>query len=400
MANGLTTDWSKLSKELEELTKKKNELKPRISFGQGPTFTTTGTQTASQDIAQGYKRIDPRELTPFQKEMIGGEEEIAKRKAVADNLIASETTSVKPLSITGEKKVEVKAAPKSATKAKDKEPKPDIWRVMMKGGDASKDTFYDNEDDARNALEAERARRKAEREYMVQTLGEAETLKRLGKEQKNIGTVAGVRFPAKSREEASILKEQYMQQSRAMLPKSDETEKDRIMRQVMEVNPKATKAQQENYYNTLTASRAKSAEREAASKERASKFRSDIAAKRASEEQLNQYNKQLSTLKRAYREARMAGDYVEQYRIGDFINSYTAGVPKEMGARQKASQRGIIENRNKELAEMVRRDREARIAAERASRANPDYQQFNSQPTYQPTSYPEQFANNLTFSNL
>jgi hypothetical protein len=252
-----------------------------------------------------------------------------------------------------------------------------LWRVMLQGGESSEDEFYDTKEAADAAI------------------------KKMGGK----GAVAGIRFPAKSREEASILKEQYMQQSRigektAMLPKSDETEKDRIMRQVMEVNPKATKAQQENYYNTLTASRAKSAEREAASKERASKFRSDIAAKRASEEQLNQYNKQLSTLKRAYREARMAGDYVEQYRIGDFINSYTAGVPKEMGARQKASQRGIIENRNKELAEMVRRDREARIAAERASRANPDYQQFNSQPTYQPTSYPQQFANNLTFSNL
>jgi hypothetical protein len=354
MANGLTTDWSKLSKELEELTKKKNELKPRISFGQGPTFTTTGTQTASQDIAQGYKRIDPRELTPFQKEMMGGEAEIAKEKEKAKNLIASETSSAKPLSITGEKKAEVKAAPKSATKAKDEEPPPpDIYRVMLQGGKSSEDEFYDTKEAADAAL------------------------KKMGGK----GAVAGIRFPAKSREEKSTLKEQYMQQARigektAMLPKSDETEKDRIMRQVVEVNPRATKAQQESYYNTLTASRAKGAEREAASKERAAKFRSDIAAKEASNEQLSQYNQQLSTLKRAYRDARRTGDYVEQYRLGDFINSYQAGIPKEMGARQKAARTGIIAERNRELSEKMRREREARVAAERTSMANPDFQQF------------------------
>ncbi len=350
MANGLTTDWSKISKELEERAKKKDKIEPKITLGKGPTFPTTGTQTASQEIAQGYKRIDTRKLTPFQKEMMGGEEKIAKEKEAAENLIASEARSKKPLSITGEKKAEAKAIPKSATKAKDEKPNPDLWRVMMKDGDASKDTFYDNEKDARNALEAERARRKAERDYMVQTLGEAETLKRLGKEQKDIGTVAGVRFPAKSREEASVLKEQYMQRAAiggkvATTPKADETEEEAIKRRVREVNPQATPEQQENYYKTLTASRAKGAEREAASKERAAKFRSDIAAKEASNEQLSQYNQQLSTLKRAYRDARRTGDYVEQYRLGDFINSYQAGVPKEMGARQKASRTGIIPKR-------------------------------------------------------
>lgn len=398
MANGLTMTKEDMDKYFQELAKKSGKSgksEPRISLGQGPEFTTTGTRTASQEIAQGYKRIDPRELTPFQKEMMGGVEEITKGQKAADNLIASETPSGKPLSITGEKKVEVKASPKSAVKAKDEKPKPDLWRVMMKDGDASKDAFYDNEEDARNALEAERARRKAERDYMVQTLGEAETLKRLGKEQKNIGVVAGVRFPAKSREEASVLKEQYMQQARiggktAMLPKSDETEEERIKRRVREVNPQATPEQQQNYYNTLTAARAKGAEREAASKERAAKFRSDIAAKEASNEQLSQYNKQLSTLKRAYRDARRAGDYVEQYRLGDFINAYQAGVPKEMGARQKASRTGIIAERNRELTEKMRREREAKVAAERTSMANPDFQQFNA----------NQFGQGLTFSQL
>lgn len=364
MANGLTTDWSKISKELEERAKKKDKIEPKITLGKGPTFPTTGTQTASQEIAQGYKRIDTRKLTPFQKEMMGGEEKIAKEKEAAENLIASETPSKKPLSITGEKKAEVKAAPKSATKAKDEEPPPpDIYRVMLQGGKSSEDEFYDTKEAADAAL------------------------KKMGGK----GAVAGIRFPAKSREEESTLKEQYKQQARigektAMLPKSDETEKDRIMRQVVEANPRATKAQQENYYKTLTAARAKGKEREAASKKRAAKFRSDIAAKEASNEQLSQYNQQLSTLKRAYRDARRAGDYVEQYRLGDFINSYQAGIPKEMGARQKAARTGIIAERNRELSEKMRREREARVAAERTSMANPDFQQFvqGKNPQYAP----------------
>lgn len=242
-----------------------------------------------------------------------------------------------------------------------------LWRVMAKGGNASEDTFYDTKEAADAALKA---------------IG--------GK-----GAVAGIRFPAKSKEEESALKEQYMQQARiggktAMLPKSDETEEERIKRRVREVNPQATPEQQQNYYNTLTAARAKGAEREAASKERAAKFRSDIAAKEASNEQLSQYNKQLSTLKRAYRDARRAGDYVEQYKLGDFINAYQAGVPKEMGARQKASRTGIIAERNRELAEKMRREREAKVAAERTSMANPDFQQFNA----------NQFGQGLTFSQL
>lgn len=271
-------------------------------------------------------------------------------------------------------------------------PKSDLYRLMLKGGDSRKDTFFATEEAAQSALEDERARRKAERDYMVQTLGEAETLKRLGKEEKDIGAVAGVSFPAKTKEEKKALELQYMKKSLSggKTPKAKETEEEAIKRRVREVNPQATPEQQENYYKTLTAARAKGAEREAASKERAAKFRSDIAAKEASNEQLSQYNQQLSTLKRAYRDARRAGDYVEQYRLGDFINSYQAGIPKEMGARQKAARTGIIAERNRELSEKMRREREARIAAERTSMANPDFQQFNA----------NQFGQGLTYSKL
>ena len=241
--------------------------------------------------------------------------------------------------------------------------KPNLWRVMLKGEDQTKDLFADTEDDAK---------------YLLKQMG-------------GNGAVAGIRIGGKNKEEEEKLKEQYIQRA-SMGGKAipSKTEEERLTRKLTEAG--ATPEQRDRYLKNLERLSSGRKAREAASKEQIAKdkerferfksggsisqFASDIAAKRASEEQLNQYNKQLSALKRAYSEARRAGDYVEQYRIGDFINSYTAGVPKEMGARQKASQRGIIENRNKELAEMVRRDREARIAAERASRANPDYQQF------------------------
>lgn len=274
-----------------------------------------------------------------------------------------------------------------------------IWRVMFEGGDPSQDKFYGSEKAAKDALDRERARRKAERDYMVQTIGEKETNKRLGKEKENIGAVAGIKFPAKTAKEEEALRDQYMQNAVIGSVTAQPKSKEDVLRSKLQ-NLGATKEQQDKYFQNLERLRSGREAREKESKDRYSKFRSDIAAKEASTEQLNQYNKQLSSLKKAYREAGRAGDYVEQYRIGDFLNSYTAGVPKEMGARQKASQRGIIQDRINELAEKVRREREARIAAERTSRANPDYYQFNSQPTYQPTSYPEQFANNLTFSNL
>lgn len=293
-----------------------------------------------------------------------------------------------------------------AKPAEEKSEPKKLWRVMLPGSDPSQDYFYETQKEATDALNRERSkilamreRRKLERDQMIQTLGEKETIRRLGKNAietdiNKVGAIAGIKLPDKTDEELIDLKDKYRQRVASSISEASvrkpETEEERLTRKLTEAG--ATPEQRDRYLKNLERLSSGRKAREAASKEQIAKdkerferfksggsisqFASDIAAKRASEEQLNQYNKQLSTLKRAYNEARRAGDYVEQYRIGDFINSYTAGVPKEMGARQKASQRGIIENRNKELAEMVRRDREARIAAERASRANPDYQQF------------------------
>jgi len=363
----------------------------------GISGTTSGMQTVSQQKARMFADLDPRQLTPFQKSQLGGIEEIKKQKELARQLIESEKVS--PDAKLTIKNQPVKETPKPVAKPEEPRSKANIWRVMFEGGDPSQDKFYDTEKEARDALDREQARRKAERDYMVQTIGEKETNKRLGKEKKNIGAIGGVYISGKTKEEETALKEQYKKNaaigSVAAQPKSKE---DVLRGKLQKMG--ATKEQQDKYFQTLNRLRSEREDREAASKARYDKFRSDIAAREASAGQLNQYNRQLSSLKKAYREAGRAGDYVEQYRIGDFINSYTAGVPEEMGARQKASQRGMIATKNRELEEMFRREREARIAAERTSKANPDYYQFSPQPTYRPTYYPEQFANNITFSNL
>lgn len=235
MANGLTMTKEDMDKYFQELAKRKDNRESKITLGKGPKFTTTGTQTASQDIAQGYERIDPSELTPFQLEMMGGEEEVAKGKKAANQLLSSETPSKKPLSITGEKKGEVKVAPKSVTKAKDEEPPPDIYRVMVKGGDPTKDKFYNTKAEADAALEA------------------------MGGQ----GAVAGVRFPAETSEKKSQLMEQYKQQARTggRKPAVAETEEERITRKISEVNPNATPEQKARFLETLSKSRARGRER-------------------------------------------------------------------------------------------------------------------------------------------
>jgi hypothetical protein len=337
----------------------------------GISGTTSGMQTVSQQRAKMFADLDPKQLTPFQRNQIGSREEIEKEKELARQLIESEKVS--PDAKLTIKDQPVKETPKPTAKPAEARSKANLWRVMLEGVDSKNDLFANTEDDARKLLE-----------------------KMGGK-----GAVAGIQIGGKNKEEEQSLKDQYIKKAQTG---------------GVGVESTATLEQRKKYLANLERLSSGKKAREKASKEQISKdkerferftsgagrsqFASDIAAKRASEDQLNQYNKQLSSLKKAYRNAGRAGDYVEQYRIGDFLNSYTAGVPKEMGARQKASQRGMIAAKNKELEEKIRRDREARIAAERASRANPDYDQFNSQPTYQRNSYPEQFANNITFSNL
>lgn len=166
------------------------------------------------------------------------EESARAQQALAERAAANRRMQGLPTQKATKPKAKQETQDETPTITVKKTGRPKLWRVMMQGGDSSQDTFYDNEDDARRALAA---------------MG--------GK-----GAVAGVRFPAKSREEESALKEQYMQRAAiggkvAMTPKTGETEEDRIKRKISEVNPQATEEQKARYLQTLSQSRARGRER-------------------------------------------------------------------------------------------------------------------------------------------
>ena len=111
-------------------------------------------------------------------------------------------------------------------------------------------------------------------------------------------------------------------------------------------------------------------------KERGAEFASwvsGVKARRESEGMLNDYNKQLGLLNRAYSQAKQADDPLAAYQIQEYIQEYKSGVPKEMGARKKFAESGALQERN----EMLRRKmEEAKKQAEKERQlamVNPDY---------------------------
>ena len=104
---------------------------------------------------------------------------------------------------------------------------------------------------------------------------------------------------------------------------------------------------------------------------------SDVNARRESETQLNFYNKQLGLLKQAYAKASQAGDPITALAINQAISSYTSGIPKEMGARKMAAEKGIIAERNKMMADKMREAQEEEAKKRQTAAANPDYNQYN-----------------------
>ena len=268
-------------------------------------------------------------------------------------------------------------------------PKSDLYRLMLKGGDSRKDTFFATEEAAKSALEDERARRKAERDYMVQTLGEAETLKRLGKEEKDIGAIAGVRFPAKTKEEKSALELQYMKKSLSggKAPKAKETEEEAIKRRVKEVNPQATPEQQQNYYNTLTASRARGRERggyaeeyqsavaqgktpspykerlmgEKAAKRRMGDFLARSAASQIAEEKEKAFNDEyryLNNIERIAKKTKQFDVALEANRGIRELSDMIGTSPSNVSARRKLFQKEAMDEVNREIQARDRLRRE------------------------------------------
>jgi hypothetical protein len=94
-------------------------------------------------------------------------------------------------------------------------------------------------------------------------------------------------------------------------------------------------------------------------------WRSDVKARRMSEDDFNAYNQRLDLLRQAYSNAKSSGRLKEAYDISMDIDDFQAGIPKEMGARRKEIERRTLATRNALLADQ---ERSARIQA-----ANPDY---------------------------
>ena len=102
-------------------------------------------------------------------------------------------------------------------------------------------------------------------------------------------------------------------------------------------------------------------------------WRSDVKARRGSEDTLNRYNQSIGLLKQAYTQARRSGNFEKAFDISERIQKEEADVPREMGARKKYFEESAIRNRD---AMLVEQERLAREEAERNSRtqaANPDY---------------------------
>jgi len=83
-------------------------------------------------------------------------------------------------------------------------------------------------------------------------------------------------------------------------------------------------------------------------------WRSNVKARRGSEDTLNRYNQSIGLLKQAYTQARRSGDFAQAFNISERIQREEADVPREMGARKKYFEESAIRNRDAMLAEQER----------------------------------------------
>jgi len=105
-------------------------------------------------------------------------------------------------------------------------------------------------------------------------------------------------------------------------------------------------------------------------------WKAKVKAGREWETPLNNYNQQLSLLKQAYAKAGRERNPYAQFTIGRMLDAYQEGVPKEMGARRKAAQSGVIQEKNQLLLEAMQAQRE-QLERERQTRAsNPDFDTY------------------------
>jgi len=277
----------------------------------------------------------------------------AQRRAAAEPSTPETQENVPTITV---RKPMTKPETKPETKAE--EPKR-TWRVMVKG-QPEQDTFYDTKEQAEAALE------------------------KMG--GKKIGAVAGIRFKGKTPAEESEMLRQYMERSGAAAKAAEPatTEEGRIRGRLAKGG--ATAEQQNKFLANLQRLRTERGAREEVEKKKSEDFFARVAAKRTAEDQLNTYNRQLGDLKRAYSSARQSGNDLVAFQIGELLNQYQAGVPKEMGARRKAAERGQIAAKNAEIAARIKRDKEEREKQARLYSANPDAPQYQGGEPFSPIS--------------
>jgi hypothetical protein len=358
--------------------------------------TIGGTRTVSQEKAKMLASLDPAKLTPFEIEQLGGKEKIEREKKLAQQLIESEKVS--PNAKLAIKNQPVKEAAKPIAKPVEENNEPKLWRVMLPGSDPSQDYFYETQKEATDALNRERSkilamreRRKLERDQMIQTLGEKETIRRLGKNAietdiNKVGAIAGIKLPDKTDEELIDLKDKYRQRVASSISEASvrkpETEEERLTRKLIEAG--ATPEQRDRYMKTLSESRQRGRERAGYAEEYAalgrvptaqeerkmaseardrkmSNFLLGVEARKNALEKEQSFNKELNYLKRLERQQRgdqrFASALATKLAQDELINKYGGGI-NNSSDRRRFFQREAMDDYRSEIEARDRMRRE------------------------------------------
>lgn len=321
--------------------------------------TTGGTRTVSQEKAKMLASIDPAKLTPFEIEQLGGKKEIEREKKLAQQLIESEKVS--PNAKLAIKNQPVKEAANPIAKSAEESNEPKFWRIMLQGGDPSKDIFVDS-------------RKKAEEEL--------EKIKKSG----GNAAIAGIKFPAKTEKEESTLKEQYIKKAetggRIASARMPEAEEERLTRKLTEAG--ATPEQRARYMKTLSESRQRGRERAGYAEEYAalgrvptaqeerkmaseardrkmSNFLLGVEARKNALEKEQSFNKELNYLKRLERQQRgdqrFASALATKLAQDELINKYGGGI-NNSSDRRRFFQREAMDDYRSEIEARDRMRRE------------------------------------------
>jgi hypothetical protein len=222
-----------------------------------------------------------------------------------------------------------------------------LYRVMYAGKTADKDEVYKTQKDADEAL------------------------KRAGGK----GAVATVNLSQKTRgvefsdEETEARNQRYIAQLEKR--KSDKMAYDENLKRIKSPEYKAEVKERLRLANEAKL------EKDRAEGAKFAKWSSDVSARRQAGAQLDFYKKQLGVLRRASSQARQAKDPITELAINQAIGAYTAGVPQESGAMQRAAEEGMIAERNKMFADQMRAAQEEEARRNRTAAANSDYNQYN-----------------------